>query len=209
VSVCAKCARFPVGVCDFPFDPDERADRTAPVWLPHLAPTVVLLTPAPQSFREARGIGALRPIFRGGASDGEYLVLRAAEHRFPVVLIGGATAATPVAAVIPLDHNFPARADAALSLWQAVAERSHDRSADSLTPSRRRRLALALRALDAHLAGETYRTIAQALFGERRVPSGSSWKTHDLRDRTIRLVRTGLHLMRGGYLKLLSLHRRR
>jgi hypothetical protein len=39
-------------------------------------------------------------------------------------------------------------------------------------------LVLVLRALDAH------------------VPSGASWKTHDLRDRTIRLVRTGLHLMR-------------
>jgi hypothetical protein len=66
-----------------------------------------------------------------------------------------------------------------------------------------------LRALDAHLADETYRAIAQGLFGERRVPSSSSWKTHDLRDRTIRLVRTGLQLMRGGYLKLLNRHRRR
>jgi hypothetical protein len=35
---------------------------------------------------------------------------------------------------------------------------------------------LVLRALDAHLAGETYRTIAQGLFGERRVPSGASWR---------------------------------
>jgi hypothetical protein len=41
------------------------------------------------------------------------------------------------------------------------------------------------------------------------VPSGMSWKTHDLRDRTIRLVRTGLHLMRGGYLELLNPQRRR
>ena len=61
----------------------------------------------------------------------------------------------------------------------------------------------ALRALDAHLAGATYREIAEALFGEARVPTGSSWKTHDLRDRTIRLVRTGVRLMRGGYLDLL------
>jgi hypothetical protein len=148
----------------------------------------------------------LSPIFQGAASEGEYLVL---QNRAPIVLIGGATIATPAAAVIPLDQNFAARADAALRLWQAVAERSVDRSADSPTPSRRRRFALILRALDAHLAGETYRAIAQGLFGERRVPSGSSWKTHDLRDRTIRLVRIGLHLMRAGYLKLLSHHRRR
>jgi hypothetical protein len=152
---------------------------------------------------------ALSQLFHRSGSDGEYLVLRGAQDRFPVVLIGGAMTATPAAAVIPLDQNFPARADAALRLWQALAERSLDRSADDLTPSRRRRLALVLRALDAHLAGETYRTIARALFGERRMPPGSTWKTHDLRDRTIRLVRTGLDLMRGGYLKLLRHHTRR
>jgi hypothetical protein len=144
-------------------------------------------------------------MFRGAASDGEYLVL---QDRTPVVLIAGATTATPAAAVIPLDQNFSARADAALRLWRAITERSVG-LADNLTPSRRRRLVLVLRALDAHLAGETYRTIAQGLFGERRTPSGASWKTHDLRDRTIRLVRTGLHLMRGGYLELLSPHHRR
>jgi hypothetical protein len=36
------------------------------------------------------------------------------------------------------------------------------------------------------------------------------WKTHDLRARTVRLVRSGLDLMRGGYIRLLSgRHRRR
>jgi hypothetical protein len=195
--------RSPAGGCDFPFDPDERPDRTPPVWLPHLAPAVVLLAPAPAGFREARSIVRLPQIFLHAASDGEYRVVSSPLDRTPVVLIGGATAATPVAAVIPLDQNFPARADAALRLWQALAEQSVS-AADSLTPSRRRRLVLVLRALDARLAGEAYRTIAQGLFGERRVPSGASWKTHDLRDRTIRLVRTGLHLMRGGYLELLT-----
>jgi hypothetical protein len=53
------------------------------------------------------------------------------------------------------------------------------------------------------LTGESYRAIAQVLFGKSRVLTGSSWKTHDLRDRTIRLVRTGTKLMQGGYLDLL------
>jgi hypothetical protein len=174
--------------------------------LPHLAPAVVLLAPAPEGFREARSVATLPPIFRAAASDGEYLVL---QNRVPVVLIGGVATTTPAAAVIPLDQNFAARADAALRLWKAVGRHSLDPAVDDFTPSRRRRLALVLRALDAHLAHETYRTIAQGLFGERRPPSGSSWKTHDLRDRTIRLVRIGLRLMRGGYLKLLTHHRRR
>jgi hypothetical protein len=68
---------------------------------------------------------------------------------------------------------------------------------------------LTLRALDGRLAGETYRGIARALFGAPRVPAGPAWKTHDLRDRTIRLVRTGVDLMQGGYLDLLRHQRRR
>ena len=47
------------------------------------------------------------------------------------------------------------------------------------------------------------------LFDRVHIPLGRAWKTHDLRDRTIRLVRTGLKLMRGGNLKLLRYSRRR
>jgi len=41
------------------------------------------------------------------------------------------------------------------------------------------------------------------LFGRARVPAGPAWKTHELRDRTIRLARAGMELMQGGYLDLL------
>ena len=57
-------------------------------------------------------------------------------------------------------------------------------------------------ALDGHLAEASYREIAEALFGARRV-EGEMWKTSSLRDRTIRLVKGGLALMRAGYRKLL------
>ena len=57
------------------------------------------------------------------------------------------------------------------------------------------------------IAGYSYRIIAQALFGETSGSAGPAWKTHDVRDRTIRLCRRGLELMRGGYLALLR-HRR-
>jgi len=69
-------------------------------------------------------------------------------------------------------------------------------------PQRRRRLALALRALDARMEGGTYREIAEVLFGAKHIPE-RAWKTHDLRNRTIRLVQTGFALMRGGYRALL------
>jgi hypothetical protein len=95
------------------------------------------------------------------------------------------------------------RADAALRLWRVVIGRPHGRPAERLTRQRRHRLRLTLRALDGRLAGESYRVIAQSLFGRTRVPADASWKTHELRDRTIRLARAGLMLMRGGYLDLL------
>jgi len=43
-------------------------------------------------------------------------------------------------------------------------------------------------------AGNTYRVIAEVLFGIKRIPE-HAWKTHDLRNRTIRLVQSGFGLM--------------
>jgi hypothetical protein len=75
-------------------------------------------------------------------------------------------------------------------------------SMDQLSAQRRERLAFALRALDGHIDGASYRVIAEVLFGRKRIPE-SAWKTHELRSRTIRLVQAGLALMRGGYRALL------
>ena len=77
-----------------------------------------------------------------------------------------------------------------------------------LSPQKRQRLALALRALDGRIEGNSYRAIAEGLFGTKRIPE-RAWKTHDLRNRTIRLVQTGFDLMRGGYRQLLRQVRRR
>ncbi|MFB9264029.1 DNA -binding domain-containing protein [Bradyrhizobium erythrophlei] len=65
----------------------------------------------------------------------------------------------------------------------------------------------AVRALDAHGAGGTYRVVAEALFGRKRI-SDRTWKTHDLRYRTVRLAQSGFALVRDGYRELLW-HRRR
>ncbi|MCQ4189416.1 DUF2285 domain-containing protein [Methylocystis sp. NLS-7] len=58
-----------------------------------------------------------------------------------------------------------------------------------------------LRALDGHLANASYRDIAQQLFGQERL-TREPWKTSSLRAMTIRLVKGGIALMRGGYRKL-------
>src|SRR6516165_4983107 len=123
--------------------------------------------------------------------------------------MGGLEFRGPAASVNPLDANFAARADPAQRLWRLLTGERAIRSADPFTQLQRQQLEFALRALDAHLAGATYR-IAEILFGESRVPRGSSWKTHDLHGRTIRLVSAGSRLIRGGYLDLLHhTHRRR
>jgi hypothetical protein len=109
----------------------------------------------------------------------------------------------PAAVVIPLDADFAVRAAAALRLWRLVMGRPYARPPERLTRQRRQRLRLTLRALDGRLAGVSYRVIAQGLFGQARVPAGAGWKTHELRDRTMRLTRAGLKLMRGGYRDLL------
>lgn len=65
------------------------------------------------------------------------------------------------------------------------------------------RLIPALQALDGRQSGASYRAIARVLYGEDRIAS-EFWKTSSLRDTTIRLVRRGLFLMRGGYRRLLG-----
>ncbi len=108
---------------------------------------------------------------------------------------------------LPLDDFFGLRALTALRLWRALAGLRAGEVPNELTHQRRQRLTQALRALDAREDGATYRTIAEALFGAKRIPE-RAWKTHDLRGRTIRLVASGYELMRGGYRKLLATFRR-
>lgn len=142
------------------------------------------------------------------ASDGWHVLLRirGLEHRLwlrepPVV-------GSSYAAELPLDVDFEIRAHAARRLWRALNGRATGPAFHELSPQRRQRLALALRALDASVEGNSYRAIAEVLFGAKRIPE-RAWKTHDLRNRTVRLVQSGLALMRGGYRQLLRQARRK
>jgi hypothetical protein len=104
---------------------------------------------------------------------------------------------------------FEIRAGAAVRLWRSLTGRNPGPNPAALPKARRDRLILGLRALDGRLENATYRDIAAALFGAPDA-SGRAWKGHDLRDRTIRLVKFGFAMMRGGYRSLLLYpHRRR
>lgn len=109
---------------------------------------------------------------------------------------------SPLAVELPLDFNFEIRAQAAYRFRRALEDGPLGPPVLPLTVQRRQRLTLSMRALDGWLEGNTYREIAAALFGATRI-SERDWRTHDLRNRTIRLVRSGFALMRGGYRALL------
>jgi hypothetical protein len=183
-------------------DPNLRSDRAPVVWLPHLNPATVVITPAPDEFADARPISELTPAFSRRTMNGEHWLLDQgcdALHAF----IDGGELNRPAAIVIPLDGSFDARIRAALRLKRAMMGRAPSRAPDNLTSQQRTRLGLILRSLDGQLAGYSRRSIAEVLFGPNCTSGGSEWKTHHLRARTDRMCRRGVELMRGAYLKLL------
>ena len=109
---------------------------------------------------------------------------------------------SPVRAELPFDANFDIRLLAANRFWSAMKGRRLGRPPLALPHHRRRRFILRLRALDGWLAGNNYREIAIGLFGKERVV-GRPWKDNELRSLIIRLVKSALALMRGGYRALL------
>jgi hypothetical protein len=136
------------------------------------------------------------------ATDGWHAVVRiqGAQHR--LWLQEAPELRATYAAELPLDADFEVRAYASHRLWRAINGRRPGPPLHELSEQRRERLGLALRALDGHMDGASYRVIAEVLFGRKRIPE-RAWKTHDMRSRTIRLVRAGLDMMRGGYRALL------
>ena len=140
------------------------------------------------------------PLDSSNPGDSSEHLLECDGTRFRVHVADGAD--NPTAVLLPLDQFFEIRATAAIRLWRGLVGRNPGPNPSMLPKARRDRLILALRALDGRLDGATYREIASTLFTHRGVSDGG-WKSHDLRDRTIRLVRLGFGMMRSGYRQLL------
>lgn len=136
------------------------------------------------------------------AADGWHVVLRIHGTKHHLWLKQAPQFGATYAFKLLPDPEFEIRAHAAYRFWRAINGRSPGAPFHHLSAQRRKRFALALRALDLRMDGASYRAIAEVLFGSRRV-SERAWKTHDLRSRVIRLVQAGLALMRRGYRALL------
>jgi hypothetical protein len=133
--------------------------------------------------------------------DGRHLVIR--DHGELRLWMPHVSADQPLSVVIPIDQEAETRIKRALGFWHWITHPGGPITEPfPLTQQQRDRLILMLRALDGHLAKASYREIAEALFGARRL-GYEAWKTSSLRDRTIRLVRGGIALMQSRYRKLL------
>jgi hypothetical protein len=193
------------GAYVFAADPDRSYLEQTIFWAPEVLPTVIPLCRAPHDAAASRvglDLGNLSEGQLRKGPDGWHAVLylRGVEHR--VWLKAASVVAVTYVVELPLDRDFEFRADAGRRLWRGLNGRPQGQPLHALSGHRRRRLALALRALDARMDGATYREIAQVLLPNERI-SERHWRTHDLRNRIIRLARTGFALMRGGYRALL------
>lgn len=112
----------------------------------------------------------------------------------------------PLGAFIMFDDLTPDRLTAVERLWRAVAGKRVPPD-PRMTPQRRDRARLMLRAVDARNGGAIYRTIAEHLFPKHKIDA-ASWVGDPIREATIRLARDGLKLVRGGYRALLRRPRR-
>lgn len=141
--------------------------------------------------------------------DPEGLSLRIGDNTASVrlLLTNGARPGMPLAALVPLDESCLDSIEALTRLSRFL--RGHPLVADTrLTAQRRHRLRRMLQAIDGHIAGATYREIANTIYGKQRV-AADPWKTSSLRDSTIALVRDGRALIDGGYRTLLRRQRRK
>lgn len=112
----------------------------------------------------------------------------------------------PLAAIVLLDSDTPDRLEGVGRFWTAASGQPPPPD-NRITPKRRARLHSMLRAIDGHIAGATYRNIGEVLFPAHEIDA-KSWVGNSVRETTIRLVRDGMKLVRGGYRDLLRRSRR-
>lgn len=110
-------------------------------------------------------------------------------------------AAAFYAVTLPMDSFLELRAHAARRLWRSLTRRSPGPPIGILPDQLREWHILSLRALDARLRGESYRTIAEVLLGFRGTKE--DFESDTSKNKARRLVAHGIKMMRGGYRLLL------
>ncbi len=194
----------------FPADPQRTFDEHSVFWAPEVLPTVLAVRPAnciaPKSYQldfDNLPGGELRR-----ARDGWHAIVPLGGTKHRLWLKELPVSGYAVVVDLPLDADFELRLGAARRFWLALERRPLGQPPLAMPALKQRRLILALRAVDGWQEGNSYRQIAQGLFGSHRVAE-RAWKTDDLRSRTIRLVKLGRRLMRLRWRALLGKRRGR
>lgn len=178
------------------------------LWRPELVPTALALDAAPEGFAEAKpidGAAFARLLADRLGEDGRHVVIEdaAGEHR---LWLRDTTPGRRMAVLIPLDRDFATRMASLARFHRRLFGRPPGPPPRGwpLTPYRRRRLELMLRALDLKLGGASYRAIAVAL-GESDAAQmrAAEWKGSRERAYVTRLVAAATRMMNGGYRALL------
>ncbi len=180
----------------FAADPQLTAEDAKVFWLPEVAPGIVLRL---ERRPDADG-GVRRSLPKGlfvRADDGLHL---RTDWGLQVLVRGEDRSDASLFVALSFDEHLRLRVRAIDALERLTAGRPPPKS--HLSQAQLARLGRCLSALDGDLAGESYRQIAEAIFGKAAL-SREPWKTATVRAATIRLVQTGRALMNGGYFKLL------
>ncbi len=110
-------------------------------------------------------------------------------------------AAAFYAVTLPMDSFLELRAHAARRLWRSLNGRAPGPDFRAVPVQLRQWHILSLRALDARLHGESYRTIAEILLGFEGTKE--DFENDPRKNKARRLVAHGIRMMRGGYRLLL------
>lgn len=109
--------------------------------------------------------------------------------------------AASYAVTLPMDSFLELRAHAARRFWRSHNGRAPSPDFRVLPAQLRQWHILSLRALDARLCGESYRTIAEILLGFRGTKD--DFEVDPRKNKARRLAAHGIRMMRGGYRLLL------
>jgi len=189
------------GLRDFA-DPSYSAQETPVYWRHDQCSSVIILSAVNLDVLGV-GLGSLNKTtikFQRHSADGVDILV---SHQDAVrqIFIPQATGHDEqLCAIIPMDQMADKRLDATRDYLRSLT----GRKALTKKPPRNKneRMPSALRALDGYLSGATYREIAYSFYDAARLET-EPWRVSSVRDTTIRLVRSGLALMRKDYRKLL------
>lgn len=196
------------GDCDFAVSPKLNATETPVFWLPQDDTGAVILAPAPPVLSNSSApAGFLNSDHMRVTPEANHLLHSLGDgQNVHLVLAAGASADTPLAALVPLGPDGFGRVDAILRLLSSLCGRKPPLDT-RLTDQQRARARRMLQAFDGRRAGATQQEIAEVIFKTGTL-NRDEWQAASERHAVMSLLKGAREMIAGGYRKLLR-HRRR